>query len=127
METLHGESYDRDPFLFVLETAPVLFKTIHRSFDHYRFDFLTTFHGHGTDLETLTDTVERRKQNIRPDYQRRSYGAVEAFDWIHDSVRQQRSGLGRSQRLLLGDVSTRSVVELRRKLDPTFRKAWGKR
>jgi hypothetical protein len=126
LEALQGETYDGDPFLFALEKAPVLFKTIHRSFDNYRFDFLTAFHGH-PDREDLDDTAEWMEQNIRPDYHRKCYGAVEAFDWIHALVREQRSGRRRPQRLLLGDVTTRSVVELRRKLDPAFRKAWGKR
>ncbi len=127
LEALQGETYDRDPFLFALEKAPVLFKTIHRSFENYRFDFLTAFYGHGSNREALNDSAEWKRQNIRPDYQRKSYGAVEAFDWIHGLVCEQRSGFRRPRRLLAGDLPTRSVVELRRKLDPAFRKAWGKR
>jgi len=130
LAALQGESYDMDPFLFALESAPVLFKTIDQSFDHYRFDFLTAFHGHGgldvDESAEVLDPEEETKRNFRPNYGRKSYGAVEAFEWIHGMVGvQQLQAGGRPGRPQDG-LPTRKLVELRRNTDSKFRAAWGR-
>jgi hypothetical protein len=117
-----GDEYDADPFLFALRHAPTLFKTIHRSFDHYRFDYLTAFHGHD---EAAMEESNPKAASWRPHYSQPSYGAVEGFEWIHGLVRSSR---GRwAPAWLSSDVPTRQSVELRRRIDPVFRQAWGPR
>lgn len=126
LANLRGETYDMDPFLFALETAPVFFHTINESFDYYRFDFLTAFQGHGDRNEDEDSAVvgpgEGEKQNFRPNYQRASYGATEAFNWIHQTISSNRPQPARRSRQ--GELPTRELVRLRQKTDPVFGAAW---
>lgn len=105
-----GEVFEADPFLFALRRGRKLFNAIHQSFDHYRFDFVSAFFGHDG--------------SMRPDYQGRHYGAVDAFEWIHRHVRPHGSRLSLPWRYARGEVPTRHVIDLRRRLDPVFRQVW---
>ncbi len=100
-----NDDWDSDPFLFAAKHGSKLFKAVHDSFDHYRFDFLSAFYGHDG--------------GTRPHYGDPHYGAVEAFKWIHDRV-SPRPGM-------TTPISTRETVEMRKRLDPEFRQAWGAR
>lgn len=100
-----NEAWDSDPFLFAAKHGSKLFKAVHDSFDQYRFDFLSAFFGHDG--------------GTRPHYGDPHFGAVEAFEWIHDRV-SPRPGM-------MTPISTRETVEMRKRLDPLFRQAWGRR
>ncbi|MES1245882.1 MAG: hypothetical protein ABUT39_30020 [Acidobacteriota bacterium] len=100
-----NDGVDSDPFLFALQYGRKLFKAIHPTFDQYRFDYLSAFYGHDG-------------SSIRPNYSNKHFGAVEAFEWIHDRVSSIR-GVTRNT------ISTRESVEMRLRLDPQFRQAWG--
>lgn len=113
VETLGGEGLEADPFLFALRRGRKLFNAIHQSFDHYRFDFLSAFYGHDG--------------STKPNYGDEHYGAVDAFEWIHRHVRPHGSRLSFPWRYAKGEVPTRHVVGLRRKLDPVFRQVWEER
>lgn len=118
-----GNGYDADPFLFALKYAPTLFKAVHRTFEHYRFEFLSAFHGHVDQDETL-ETADTPGINERPDYRMPSYGAVETWEWIHRLI-EPGSLWSRPLHTLRGDLPTRYAVELRRRFDPVFRREWG--
>jgi hypothetical protein len=109
------DSYDADPFLFALHHAPALVKAVDRTFDYYRFDFLSAFYQHDADSDSL--------DNIRPDYRKESYGAQDSFLWLHEMLKP-RSMISRVGRFASGSVPTRRLVALRRKLDPDFDRAW---
>ena len=110
-----NDAYDADPFLFALRHAPTLVRAVDRTFDHYRFDFLSAFYGHKFD--------EDNKESLRPNYQHPSYGAQDAFLWLHELLRP-RSGFSRLGRFAAGQVPTRHLVTLRRKVDPVFDREW---
>jgi hypothetical protein len=102
--------YDMDPCAFVLKFAPALFKAVHNAFDHYRFDFLSSFYGHDG--------------SIRPDYRLAHHGAVSSFRWIDSLLKTRHPGVGSIQRVVEGNLPTRLAIELRRRVDPGFQDLW---
>jgi hypothetical protein len=99
-DRLRGDDYDLDPCAFARQRARRLWNAVTETFDHYRFDFLSAFHGHAG--------------GFRADYTNPSHGAVEAFRWIHELL---RPGL---PPLLRGHVPTRHVDRLRLALDRSY-------
>lgn len=109
------DDYDADPFLFALRHAPALVKAVDRTFDHYRFDFLSAFYQHQANADI--------EENIRPDYGRPNFGALDSFLWLHELLKP-RSRFSRLRRFVAGQVPTRNLVALRRKVDPAFNEGW---
>ena len=104
--------YDEDPCTFALRFAPTLFRTIHNTFDYYRFDFLSSFYGH--------------EGSFRPDYSSPHYGAVSNFLWINSLLKPRRPGVGAVQKIFDGNLPTRFAMKWRRRLDPGFRDLWAR-
>lgn len=110
------DAYDADPFSFAMASAPTLVNAVHRTFKHYRFDFMSAFYGHNA------DGPDRRNA----DYELPSYGARDVFLWIHNLL--QPRPWTQPFKLARRPIPTRHVVRLRRRLDSDFdglwRKAW---
>jgi hypothetical protein len=106
--------YDLDPYRFAMQRANRLYQAIARTFDYYRFDFLSAFYKH--DSQGPADKRE-------VDYGLRSYGTAEIFDWIRDLIHPGTPVLGAPLRLARGRLPTRHAVRLRALIDPDFRRA----
>lgn len=119
LEKVHGQddSYDADPFVYALRRASTLVNAVHSNFHYYRFDYLSAFYGHDADA--------RGDDRVRPDYDLPSYGAKEAFLWLHNLL-TPRPWLFRPSRIARGEVPTRHLVTLRRKMDSAFDQEWRK-
>ncbi|MES1240845.1 MAG: zinc-ribbon domain-containing protein [Acidobacteriota bacterium] len=96
------EVYDYDPVLYAAERIPKLFNPIWDAFSYFRFDYMSSFWGHG--------------KSLKVDYRQKSHGAIPAFLWIHDLLDR-----GRMSRLSRSRLSTRQAIQLRRLVDREFR------
>jgi hypothetical protein len=94
------ERHEGDPFLFAMNHAKSLYRTIDNHFTNYRFDFVSAFAGHPAETK-------------QADYNLPHYGALSAFDWVDAMIEKPR----------LWNLRTSAAIMARRILDERFRDA----
>jgi hypothetical protein len=93
-----------DPLAYAMTHAKDLFRTVHKRFRQYRFDFVSAFAGHDGNLSGAVD------------YELPHSGAVDAFDWIDRTIASPRSW----------HRQTATAVWARRVVDPEFRQLYAR-